>query len=247
MKALSGIKRIAISTGGGDAPGLNAVIRAVVLSAVQRGWECYGIRDGFNGILEPKKYPNGGMNLLTPDMVRGIGNLGGTILGTTNNGNPMRFVTTLPNGDKIETNRTSDLVSILRNMNIDALICVGGDGSLTIAHALHQIGVKQGLSVIGVPKTIDNDLDKTYTTFGFDSAVSFATDCIDRLHSTAESHHRIMVVEVMGRYAGWIALSPIKFVNVMHLVVHIASSLLQKAPYPKMVTMKLRNLQPLAQ
>jgi phosphofructokinase-like protein len=206
MKALSGIKRIAISTGGGDAPGLNAVIRAVVLSAVQRGWECYGIRDGFNGILEPKKYPNGGMNLLTPDMVRGIGNLGGTILGTTNNGNPMRFVTTLPNGDKIETNRTSDLVSILRNMNIDALICVGGDGSLTIAHALHQIGVKQGLSVIGVPKTIDNDLDKTYTTFGFDSAVSFATDCIDRLHSTAESHHRIMVVEVMGRYAGWIAL-----------------------------------------
>lgn len=206
MKALSGIKRIAISTGGGDAPGLNAVIRSVVLSAVQRGWECYGIRDGFNGILEPKKYPNGGMYLLTPDMVRGIGNLGGTILGTTNNGNPMRFVTTLPNGDKIETNRTGDLVSILRKMNIDALICVGGDGSLTIAHALHLIGMKQGLSVIGVPKTIDNDLDKTYTTFGFDSAVSFATDCIDRLHSTAESHHRIMVVEVMGRYAGWIAL-----------------------------------------
>lgn len=206
MKALSGIKRIAISTGGGDAPGLNAVIRSVVLSAVQRGWECYGIRDGFNGVLEPKKYPNGGMYLLTPDMVRGIGNLGGTILGTTNNGNPMRFVTALPNGEKIETNRTSDLVSILKNKNIDALICVGGDGSLTIAHALHLIGMKQGLSVIGVPKTIDNDLDKTYTTFGFDSAVSFATDCIDRLHSTAESHHRIIVVEVMGRYAGWIAL-----------------------------------------
>lgn len=206
MKALSGIKRIAISTGGGDAPGLNAVIRSVVLSAVQRGWECFGIRDGFNGILEPKKYPNGGMILLTPDMVRGIGNLGGTMLGTTNSGNPMSFVTTLPNGDKIQTNRTSDLVSILRKMNIDALICVGGDGSLTIAHALHQIGIKQGLSVIGVPKTIDNDLDKTFTTFGFDSAVSFATDCIDRLHSTAESHHRIMVVEVMGRYAGWIAL-----------------------------------------
>jgi phosphofructokinase-like protein len=206
MKALSGLKRIAISTGGGDAPGLNAVIRSVVLSAVQRGWECFGIRDGFNGILEPKKYPKGGMYLLTPDMVRTIGHIGGTILGTTNSGNPMQFVTTLPNGDKIETNRTSDIVSILRKMDIDALICVGGDGSLTIAHEIHKIGIKQGLSVIGVPKTIDNDLDKTYTTFGFDSAVSFATDCIDRLHSTAESHHRVMVVEVMGRYAGWIAL-----------------------------------------
>ncbi|MFZ6711569.1 6-phosphofructokinase [Undibacterium sp. TC9W] len=196
------IKRIAISTGGGDAPGLNAVIRSVVLAAAQRGWECYGIREGFNGILLPDRYPHNGVTRLTADQVRGIGHLGGTILGTTNHGNPLRFATTMPDGSVQEINRSADIHAYLKKMDIDALVCIGGDGTLTIAHALHL----QGLRVVGVPKTIDNDLDKTFTTFGFDTAVSFATECIDRLHSTAESHQRIMVVEVMGRYAGWIAL-----------------------------------------
>lgn len=200
------IKRIAISTGGGDAPGLNAVIRAVVLAALQRGWECFGIREGFNGILRPDRFPTDGVFAISKDHVRGISHLGGTILGTTNHGNPMRFVVTDPDGKKREVDRTDDIIKHLRAMEIDALICIGGDGTLTIAHALHQQGLSQGLRVIGVPKTIDNDLDKTYTTFGFDTAVAFASECIDRLHSTAESHRRIMVVEVMGRYAGWIAL-----------------------------------------
>ncbi|MBR7801128.1 6-phosphofructokinase [Undibacterium fentianense] len=206
MTQLNPIRRIAISTGGGDAPGLNAVIRAVVLSALQRGWECYGIREGFNGILRPDRFPSDGVYRIDKDQVRGISHLGGTILGTTNHGNPMRFVVRQADGREIEVDRTDDIIHHLRSMEIDALICIGGDGTLTIAHALHQKGRSQGLRVIGVPKTIDNDLDKTYTTFGFDTAVAFATDCIDRLHSTAESHRRIMVVEVMGRYAGWIAL-----------------------------------------
>ena len=196
------IKRIAISTGGGDAPGLNAVIRSVVLAAHQRGWECFGIREGFNGILRPDRYPTDGVFQLTNAMVRGIGHLGGTILGTTNHGNPMRFPVQNADGSWSEIDRCGDLIAHLKSLDIDALICVGGDGTLTIAHHLHQLG----FPVIGVPKTIDNDLDKTYTTFGFDTAVAFATECIDRLHSTAESHQRIMVVEVMGRYAGWIAL-----------------------------------------
>lgn len=203
---LKPIRRIAISTGGGDAPGLNAVIRAVVLAALQRGWECFGIREGFNGILRPDRFPVDGVFKIGKDQVRGISHLGGTMLGTTNHGNPMRFVMKNADGSEYEVDRTDDIIQHLRQMQIDALICVGGDGTLTIAHALHQRGLAQGLRVIGVPKTIDNDLDKTYTTFGFDTAVAFATDCIDRLHSTAESHRRIMVVEVMGRYAGWIAL-----------------------------------------
>jgi 6-phosphofructokinase 1 len=196
------IQRIAISTGGGDAPGLNAVIRSVVLAAHQRGWECYGIREGFNGILRPDRYPSDGVFRLSNDLVRGIGHLGGTILGTTNHGNPMRFPVQNADGTWSEMDRCGDVIAHLKALNIDALVCIGGDGTLTIAHHLHQLG----FPVIGVPKTIDNDLDKTYTTFGFDTAVTFATECIDRLHSTAESHQRIMVVEVMGRYAGWIAL-----------------------------------------
>lgn len=196
------IRRIAISTGGGDAPGLNAVIRSVVLAADQRGWECYGIREGFNGILLPERYPLDGVFRLTTDKVRGIGHLGGTILGTTNHGNPLRFAMRMPDGSMQEVDRSDEIIAHLRKMGIDALVCVGGDGTLTIANALHL----KGLRVIGVPKTIDNDLDKTFTTFGFDTAVSFATECVDRLHSTAESHQRVMVVEVMGRYAGWIAL-----------------------------------------
>ena len=198
----SPIKRIAICTGGGDAPGLNAVIRATVSAAANRGWECVGIRDGFNGILEPARYPQGGTMLLTRDHVRGISHLGGTILGTTNKGNPFHFPVTQPDGSVADTDRSDELLAYFKREGIDALVSVGGDGSLTIANALHR----KGLRVVGVPKTIDNDLDKTFTTFGFDTAVSFATECIDRLHSTAQSHQRVMVVEVMGRYAGWIAL-----------------------------------------
>ncbi|MFC0350270.1 6-phosphofructokinase [Undibacterium danionis] len=206
MQSQIPIRRIAISTGGGDAPGLNAVIRSVVLAATRLGWECFGIREGFNGILRPDRYPENGVFPLSKDQVRGISHLGGTILGTTNHGNPLRFVVTNSNGEQKEVDRGQDIIQHLRDREIDALICVGGDGTLTIANALHERGLAQGLRVIGVPKTIDNDLDKTYTTFGFDTAVAFATECIDRLHSTAESHQRIMVVEVMGRYAGWIAL-----------------------------------------
>jgi len=197
------IRRIAISTGGGDAPGLNAVIRAVVLAASNRGWECYGIREGFNGILFPERYPEGGVFRLTRDRVRGIGHLGGTILGTTNKGNPLHFPVKQADGSVKEEDRSGEILDFFARKELDALVSIGGDGSLTIAHALHQ----KGLRVVGVPKTIDNDLDKTYTTFGFDTAVAFATDCLDRLHSTAESHQRVMVVEVMGRYAGWIALN----------------------------------------
>jgi 6-phosphofructokinase 1 len=196
------IKRIALATGGGDAPGLNAVIRAAVVSALRRGWECVGIRDGYNGLLEPEQYPDGGTIPLTRESVRGITHLGGTILGTTNRGNPCKYPVTLADGTQTTIDRSQELVDRFREAGIDALITAGGDGSMSIAHALAQ----KGLRLIGVPKTIDNDLVGTSVTFGFDTAVDFATDSIDRLHSTAESHRRIMVVEVMGRYAGWIAL-----------------------------------------
>ena len=197
------IRRVAICTGGGDAPGLNAVIRAAVISAMNRGWEMIGIRDGYGGILFPERYQGQGTFLLTRDMVRGITHLGGTILGTTNKGNPMCFPVRQPDGSIQEIDRTGEIVNYFGMHEIDALISIGGDGSLTISHAL----VKKGLRVVCVPKTIDNDLDKTVATFGFDTAVTFATDCLDRLHSTAESHQRVMVVELMGRYAGWIALN----------------------------------------
>ncbi len=196
------IRRIAICTGGGDAPGLNAVIRSVVIAAANRGWECYGIRDGFNGILFSERYADGGVFRLTRERVRGIAHLGGTMLGTTNKGNPLHFPTRMPDGSTREIDRSNEILEYFGKKELDALVSVGGDGSLTIADALH----KKGLRVVGVPKTIDNDLDKTVTTFGFDTAVAFATECLDRLHSTAESHQRVMVVEVMGRYAGWIAL-----------------------------------------
>lgn len=196
------IRRIALSTGGGDAPGLNAVIRAATLAARNRGWDVVGIRDGFNGIIAPEQYPDGGLMELTRNAVRGIVNEGGTILGTTNRGNPTRFPVQQPDGSWIEVDRTEELVDDFARNDIDALITIGGDGSLTIAHQLSQAGLR----VIGVPKTIDNDLEMTINTFGFDTAVSFASECIDRLFSTATSHGRVIVVEVMGRYAGWIAL-----------------------------------------
>ena len=195
--------RIAISTGGGDAPGLNAVIRAATLSAARRGWETVGIRDGFNGLMFPELYPTGGTIELTRDMVRGIGHLGGTILGSTNRGNPTAFPVQQDDGTWTTVDRTDELVALFKEAGIDALITIGGDGSLAIGRRLSDAG----LVVIGVPKTIDNDLDKTDATFGFDTAVEVATESIDRLFTTATSHSRVFVVELMGRYAGWIALN----------------------------------------
>jgi len=194
--------KIAICTGGGDAPGLNAVIRAATLASIRRDWEIYGIRDGYNGLLMPEEYPDGGLVPLTPERVRGITHLGGTIIGTTNRGNPMKYPVKNFDGSFTEVDRLDELIRNFQLHNFDALISVGGDGSMAIAKALSD----KGLWVVGVPKTIDNDLEKTVITFGFDTAVGFAVECLDRLHSTAAAHRRVMVVEVMGRYAGWIAL-----------------------------------------
>jgi len=203
--------RIAISTGGGDAPGLNAVIRAVVLSAFQRGWETYGITRGYDGLFareplgnEARRKTDGtaGLIPLTPADVRGITHLGGTILGTTTRGNPFQYLTRNADGTMCEVDRSDDLVAAFRAHRLDALIAIGGDGSLGIAHKLFQ----KGIPVVGVPKTIDNDVAGTESSFGFDTAVSTATDALDKIHTTAESHDRVFVVELMGRYAGWIAL-----------------------------------------
>ena len=189
--------RIAISTGGGDAPGLNAVIRAAVLSAIGRGWEVIGIRRGFAGLLGEDQCVS-----LTRDSVRGIGHLGGTILRTTNRGNPFRYPIRQGDGTFIEVDRSAELLENARNLGLDALIAIGGDGTLAIAQRLHECGMK----IVGVPKTIDNDVDGTITTFGFDTAVNTALEAIDKLHTTAESHERVIVMEVMGRHAGFIAL-----------------------------------------
>jgi 6-phosphofructokinase 1 len=197
------ITRIAINTGGGDAPGLNAVIHAAVFAARAIGWEVFGIREGYDGILDPQNYPDGGLVQLTRSAVQHITHLGGTILGTTNRGNPFKHIVAQPDGTTRELDRSTAVLEAFRKNRLDALIAVGGDGSLTIANQLFE----QGLRVVGVPKTIDNDLESTLVTFGLDSAVSFATECIDRLHATAQAHRRLIVVEVMGRYAGWIALN----------------------------------------
>jgi phosphofructokinase-like protein len=196
------IRRIGLLTGGGDAPGLNGVIRAVVLAAEGLGWECHGIRDGFNGLLAPATCAGEPVTRLRGLEVQSIGHLGGTILGSTNRGNPLHYPTADASGQVLERDRTQEVVALCRARGLDALVVVGGDGSMEIAQALHAAGMR----VVGVPKTIDNDLDKTFFTFGFDTAVGFAAECIDRLHTTAYSQHRVMVVEVMGRYAGWIAL-----------------------------------------
>jgi 6-phosphofructokinase 1 len=192
------MKRIGILTSGGDCPGLNAVLRGVVRAASNLGWEVIGFRDGFEGLL-----PEGGDSVpLTTASTAGIMQLGGTILGTTNKGH---FVAKVGDG----SNRTHVPPAVIEKtkrtlaaLRIDALICIGGDGSLTTAQQLHEAGIP----VIGVPKTIDNDLEATAMTFGFDSAVACVADALDRLHTTASSHKRIMVIEVMGRSAGWIAL-----------------------------------------
>ena len=188
------IKRIGILTGGGDAPGLNAVIRAVVKCAHNSGIVCIGLEDSFDGLLEP-----GRSRELTPHDVRGIMRLGGTILGTINRGNPFAHSIETSTGMRVYSDR---VVEMFGEMKLDALIVIGGDGTLAIAHQFYN----RGIPIVGVPKTIDNDIVGTTNCFGFDTAVAFATDAIDRLHTTAEAHRRILVVEVMGRYSGWIAL-----------------------------------------
>jgi phosphofructokinase-like protein len=189
--------RIAITTGGGDAPGLNAVIRAAVLAALDRGWSVLGVKRGYMGLLgEDDVVP------LNRESVRGIQHLGGTILRTTNRGNPFILSRTLADGTIEHVDRSDELIENARNLGIQAFISIGGDGSLAIAQQLFEKGVR----VVGVPKTIDNDVSGTVTTFGFDTAVSTALEAIDKLHTTAESHDRVMVLEVMGRDAGFIAL-----------------------------------------
>ncbi|MCM3880426.1 MAG: 6-phosphofructokinase [Vicinamibacterales bacterium] len=191
---MADIKRIGVLTGGGDAPGLNAVIRAVVKAAFSSGIEVLGIEDSFDGLIEP-----GRSRVLRPADVTGILRLGGTILGTKNSGNPLAYPFPTPEGD---VDYSARVIENFHLLGLGAMIVIGGDGTLAIAHEFS----KKGIPVVGVPKTIDNDLFGTVNCFGFDTAVDFATDAIDRLHTTAEAHHRVMVVEVMGRYAGWIAL-----------------------------------------
>jgi 6-phosphofructokinase 1 len=191
---MSSVSRIGVLTGGGDAPGLNAVIRAVVKAAVNANIEVIGLEDSFDGLLDPSR-----TRVLTPRDVTGILRLGGTILGTTNRGNPFEYPLAAGQGHADYSER---VVETFSNMKLDALVVIGGDGTLQIAHQFYLMGIP----VVGVPKTIDNDIWGTTSCFGFDTAVSFAADAIDRLHTTAEAHKRIMVVEVMGRYAGWIAL-----------------------------------------
>ena len=184
-------------TGGGDCPGLNAVIRAVVLKAHARGWEVMGIEDATEGLMDLSYRAPNGNRLLTPAIVDDILIRGGTILGTSNRSDPFHYVV-----DGEETDRSARVLENYRALGLDALISVGGDGSMRIAQRLGELG----LSIVGVPKTIDQDLGATDYTFGFNTAVQTATDAIDRLRDTAISHDRVMVLEVMGRNAGWIAL-----------------------------------------
>src|SRR3954468_21178039 len=189
--------RIAISTGGGDAPGLNAVIRAAALSAINRGWEVLGIKRGFAGLMGEDE-----VITLTKDSVRGIAHMGGTILRSTNRGNPFFYPRKQADGTYQEEDRSDELMENARRLGIDAMISIGGDGSLDIARRL----CNKGMKVVCVPKTIDNDVSGTETTLGFNTAVNTTLEAIDRLHTTAESHDRVIVMEVMGRDAGFIAL-----------------------------------------
>ncbi len=191
------IRRIGILTGGGDCPGLNAVIRAVAKTAMNDfSLEVIGIEDGFEGMVE------GRFHRLHNTSVSGILPLGGTILGTSNKGDPWHYPVKRDNGEVIIENRVKDVLVNFEKMQLDVLVTIGGDGTMTISNKLGELG----LPIVGVPKTIDNDLEATDVTFGHDSAVSVAAKAIDDLHTTASSHHRIMILEVMGRYAGWIAL-----------------------------------------
>lgn len=188
--------RIGILTGGGDCPGINAVIRAVAKKAIlEHDMEVIGIEDGFEGAVHNRHHK------LSFTNVSGILTQGGTILGTSNTANPYRYA--VNKNDKLEFQDLSQkTVENIKNLELDCLVCIGGDGTLSISHRLW----KDGIPIVGVPKTIDNDLMGTDITFGFDSAVAVATEAIDRVHSTAQSHHRVLVIEVMGRNAGWIAL-----------------------------------------
>jgi len=188
---------LGICTGGGDAPGLNAVIRAAVKSAILKyKWKVIGIPDGFDGLIWPER-----SHELALKDVSGILPRGGTILGTTNRGNPFRYKT-CENGQEVIRDISDQVIANQKKLGIDAIISIGGDGSMKIADELFR----KGMQIVGVPKTIDNDLSATEVTFGFDTALHTATDAVDKIHTTAESHHRVMVVEVMGRDAGWIAL-----------------------------------------
>ena len=192
-------KRLLIATGGGDCPGLNAVIRAIVKRAsFEHNWEVLGSIDAFNGILKDPMH----IVELTPEKVAGIHIQGGTIIGTTNKGGPFNWPIKNPDGTWTTVDRSQDFLDRLRYQNIEALINIGGDGSQRISQQLFELGCP----VIGVPKTIDNDLSATDFTFGFQTAVDIATDAVDKLVTTAASHHRILILEVMGRFAGWIAL-----------------------------------------
>lgn len=189
-------EKIGIVTGGGDCPGLNTVIRAVAKSAAKRGWEAIGIFGGYEGLLEPHR-----IKTLHYKELDGLLFRGGTILGTANRG---RFSAKTGHGEtrQLPKDLLEETKHGMEALGLRALVSIGGDGSLSIAHQMHQYGIP----VVGVPKTIDNDLEGTILTFGFDSAVACATDALDRLRTTAESHNRVLVLEVMGRYAGWIAL-----------------------------------------
>jgi 6-phosphofructokinase 1 len=191
---MTAVKKIGVLTGGGDAPGLNAVIRAVVKAASNAGVQVLGLEDSFDGLIYPDK-----QRALTPRDVTGILRVGGTILGTVNRGDPFAEPIVTPQGT---FNYADRVMELFQQAQLDALICIGGDGTLAISYEFY----KKGIPLVGVPKTIDNDIVGTTSCFGFDTAVAFATDAIDRLHTTAEAHRRIIVVEVMGRYAGWIAV-----------------------------------------
>jgi len=191
------VKKIAILTGGGDAPGLNAVIRAAVKTAIHEyGCDVIGVRDGYDGFIDES-----GIRPLGLKDVRGLLPRGGTILGTANRGNPFARKV-IRDGKELTIDVSDEIVNGIERLKLDALLVLGGDGTLHIAHELFQ----KGVPVIGVPKTIDNDIGGTDVTFGFDTALTTATEAIDRLHTTAESHHRVMILELMGRDAGFIAL-----------------------------------------
>jgi len=192
------IQRIGLLTGGGDCPGLNAVIRATVKTAISEyGWEVLGIEDGFEGLIKPEK-----ARLLAVADVRGLLPRGGTILGSTNRANPFHYEVA-SDGQVRVFDISGTVMQRVREYGIDVLIVIGGDGSMRIAHEL----MHKGLKVVGVPKTIDNDLYGTEVTVGFDTAVNTVMEALDKLHTTAESHHRVLVIEVMGRHVGWIALA----------------------------------------
>lgn len=194
------IIRVGVLTGGGDCPGLNAVIRSVTKCLIyDYGAEVYGIHDGYAGLVEHRYHR------LTPEHVSNILTLGGTILGSSNKANPFAYYPPelLGRPDRVAEDRSAACTGLYNELKLDALICIGGDGTMAIADKLRT---DCGMNIVGVPKTIDNDLAMTDVTFGFDTATQTATEAIDRLHTTASSHHRIMIAEVMGRYAGWIAL-----------------------------------------